>query len=299
MRARQRHLGLALSGGGLLGVAHIGVLEVLEENGIFPGVVAGTSAGAFVAALYAAGLEPRALRELALRLSRDDLYAWNFTLSGFLKMLLGNLRDILDALDATPLGLLDGSRIAAYVERVAGVKRLKGLSLPVGLVAADLISGKKVVFTNAEHVPQAGGAAFIGDAPLGLAVRASTALPGVFEPVPYQGMLLADGGLVENIPAATCRLLGATRVVAVRHAAEGLRKRPGSLVQVIMRGIEVMGERGMQDDLRWADAAVVTPAVAAGLSDFERVPELLEMGRAAAVNALPNLKELARGNIFS
>lgn len=299
MRALQRDLGLALSGGGLLGAAYIGVLEVLEENGIFPGVIAGTSAGAFVAALYAAGLEPRALRGLALRLSRDDLYAWNFTFSGFLRMLLGNLRDILDALDAAPLGLLDGSRIAAYVERVTGVKRVRGLSLPVGLVATDLISGRKAIFTNEERLFQAAEAAWIGDAPLGLAVRASTAIPGVFEPVPYQGMLLADGGLVENVPAATCRLLGATRVVAVRHAAEGLRKRPGSLVQVIMRGIEVMGEKGVREDLSWADVAIVTPAVAAGLSDFERVPELLEMGRAAAQSALPKLRALAGGNTFS
>lgn len=282
-----------------MGVAHIGVLEVLEENGIFPGVVAGTSAGALVAALYAAGLEPRALRSLALRLSRDDLYAWNFTFSGFLRMLLGNLRDILDALDAAPLGLLDGSRIAAYAERVTGVKRVCELSLPVGLVATELMSGRKVVFSNEERLFKGAEASWIGDAPLGLAVRASTAIPGVFEPVPYQGMLLADGGLVENVPAATCRLLGATRVVAVRHAADGVRKRPNSLVQVIMRGIEVMGERGVREDLRWADLDIITPAVAVGLSDFERVPELLEMGRAAAQDALPQLKALAAGNTFS
>lgn len=293
MRERQRHLGLALGGGGLLGVAHIGVIEVLEENGILPGIIAGTSVGAFVAALYAAGLEPRTLRNLALRISREDLFSWNINFSGFLRMLVRSLRDLLDALDATPLGLLDGSGIAAYVERVTGAKRMAELSLPVGLVATDLLSGNRVIFTNRERLPKAAATVYVRGVPPGLAVRASTAIPGVFEPVPYQGMLLADGGLVENIPAATARLLGAATVVAVRHGPEEMRVRPDSLVQVIIRGLNIMGERGMQQDLNWADVTIVTPAIAAGLSDIKRVPELLEMGRAAAIKALPELVRLA------
>ena len=294
MMGRQHRLGLALGGGGLLGVAHVGVLEVLEENGILPGVVTGTSAGAFVAALYTAGLEPQALRSLALKLSREDLFSWNFTFCSFLRVLLRNLRDLLGSLDITPLGLLSGSRIAAYVERVTGVKSMAKILNPVGLVAVDLLSGNRAIFTNRERLPPAPGAVYVRGAPLGLAVRASTAIPGVFEPVPYRGMLLADGGLLEIVPAATARLLGAKIVVAVRHDSQKMESRPESIVQVIMRGLNIMSEKGLKQDLEWSDLTIVTPAVNAGLSDFGKIPELLEMGRAAAVRALPELKRLVK-----
>ncbi len=292
MKGRQHRLGLALGGGGLLGVAHVGVLEVLEENGILPGVVTGTSAGAFVAALYAAGLKPQVLRNLALKLSREDLFSWNFTFYSFLRVLLRNLRDLLGALDAAPLGLLNGSRIAAYVERVTGVKSMARILNPVGLVAVDLLSGNRVIFTNQERLPPAPGAVYVRGAPLGLAVRASTAIPGVFEPAPYRGMLLSDGGLLEIVPAATARLLGAGTVVAVRHDSQKMESQPDSIVQVILRGLNIMGEKGMKQDLEWSDLTIVTPAINAGLSDFSKIPELLEMGRAAAVRALPELKRL-------
>lgn len=292
MKRRRRRLGLALGGGGLLGVAHIGVLEVLEENGILPGIVTGTSAGAFVAALYTAGLEPQTLRSLALKLSWEDLFSWNFTFCSFLRMLLRNLRDLLGSLDVAPLGLLSGSRIAGYVERVTGVKSMARLLNPVGLVATDLASGNRVVFTNLEWLPPAPGTVYVKGAPLGLAVRASTAIPGVFEPVPYRGMLLSDGGLLEIVPAATARLLGAKIVVAVRHDSQKMDREPDSIVQVIMRGLNIMSEKGMKQDLEWSDLTIVTPAINAGLSDFGKIPELLEKGRAAAVKALPELKRL-------
>lgn len=292
MRPGQRRLGLALGGGGLLGVAHIGVLEVLEENGIRPGIVTGTSAGSFVAALYAAGIGPAAMRELALKLRKENLYAWNLNPFTFMLLLIRNLLDLVISFEILPRGLLTGSKIAGYVDQVTGKKNISDISFPIGLVAVDLLTGKRVVFSNRDLMHPGAGSVFLKDVPLGLAVRASTAIPGVFDPVPYRGMLLADGGLVEMVPTTAASQLGARVVVAVRLGGGGKISEPGSIVQVIMRGIGIMNEQGAKRDLAAADLVIEPHTVDAGLGDFEHVPELLDSGREVAVNALPDLKRL-------
>ncbi len=291
---KSRKLGLALGGGGLLGVAHIAVLEVLEENGIRPAIVTGTSAGGLVAALYAAGISPCEMREMALKLRKEDLFAWNFTPGTFLFLLIQTLWDLVRLFQLLPRGLLRGAKIARYVHKATGKKNIARLPAPLGLVATDLVTGSRVVFTNRPPAEPVSGSVFLKDAPLGLAVRASAAIPGVFDPVPYRGFLLADGGLVEMVPAPLARLLGARVVVAV---SLGLRKpapEPESILQVILRSINIMTVRGTRHDLACADL-VINPAVAsAGLGDFECIPQLLEGGRSAALQALPDLKKLLK-----
>lgn len=287
-------LGLALGGGGLLGVSHIGVLEVLEENGIRPGIVTGTSAGSLVAAFYAAGIGPARMREMALKLRREDLFACNFTPGTFLLLLIQNLFDLVRLFRLLPRGLFGGEKIARYVHRVAGRRNLGQIQLPLGLVAADLLTGKRVVFTNRPPGKPVPGSVFLKDAPLGLAVRASTAIPGVFDPVPYRDLLLADGGLVEMVPAPLARLLGAEVVAAVSLGSREPAPEPESIVQVILWGINIMAGQGAKRDLTHADLVINPPAASAGLGDFEQIPALLESGRTAALQALPFLIKLLR-----
>ncbi|MDH7578639.1 MAG: patatin-like phospholipase family protein [Bacillota bacterium] len=291
MKGEGKGLGLALGGGGLLGVSHIGVLEVLEENGIRPALVTGTSAGSLVAALYAAGITPSEMREMALKLRREDLFAWNFTPGTFLLLLIQTLRDLVRLFQLLPRGLLSGARIACYVNEAAGRKTVAQLSFPLGLVATDLLTGNRVVFTNRPPARPVSGAVFLKDALLGLAVRASAAIPAVFDPVPYRGLLLADGGLVEMVPAALARLLGAKVVVAVSLGSREPVPEPESVVQVILRAINIMTRQGVQRDLTCADLVINPPAASVGLGDFDSIPELLEDGRKAALQALPDIKK--------
>jgi len=290
MRARHKRLGMALGGGGILGVAHIGVLEVLEENGIAPAVITGTSAGSIVGALYGAGIRPPAMRELALTLKKEDLFAWNFNPCSFIRFLLNNLRDIAGFLDVVPRGIFSGVKIGWLVEKVTGKKSFSDFSLPFGVVAADLISGKRVVFSNVP--PRSPDSLFFDDAPLGLAVQASSAVPGVFEPVPFKGTLLTDGGVVELIPAPLARSLGARVVVAVSLRRLGVVQEPQSLIQVVQRGIDIMHLHGAEQDLRAADLVIEPLALEARLGDFQLIPELLERGRQAAREAIPGLEKL-------
>ncbi len=294
MKARQRDLGLALSGGGMLGAAHIGVLEVLEEHGIRPGIVTGTSAGGFVAALYAAGIGAGRLRRMAMELKRDDLFASNLSAGTFMLMLFQLFRDLVRMMNQLPRGLLTGARIRAYVDQCAGRKNIAHLTMPLGLVAVDLNTGNRVVFTNrvpSEPVP---GTIFIREAPLGIAVQATTAIPGVFEPVSFKGMLLVDGGIAETVPVPLARQLGARLVAAVNLSEKGSVAEPQGIIQVMLRSVDVMSHNVGQYSLNGADLVIHPPAVAAPLGDFSRVRELLDGGRSTALEALPALQELVR-----
>lgn len=284
-------LGIALGGGGLLGVAHIGVLEVLEESGISPGIVTGTSAGSLVGALYAAGIKPSVLRKLSLSLQKKDFFSWNFNPYSFIRFLLDNLRDMANFLDAAPRALFNGEKIGELVVNLTKKKRFNEIPRTFGVVAVDLISGKKVVFSN-KMIKLSPETLYFPDAPLGLAVQASCAIPGVFEPVPYQGTLLTDGGLAEMVPAQLARHLGARIVVGVSLKQMGSVQEPETIIRVIQRSIDIMTLQNTQLDLKFADLVIDPLASDASLGDFERVPELLKRGRQAAEKALPTLKKL-------
>jgi NTE family protein len=292
MRVRQSDLGLALGGGAMLGVSHIAVLEVLEENGIRPGVVTGTSVGGFVAALYAAGISPARLRSMSLELKRDDLFAGNFTPGTFLLLMVQFFRDLVEVMSLLPRGLLTGARIRDYVDRYTGGKSIAQVTMPVGLVAVDLISGSRVVFTNRPPAGMVSGTVFVDEAPLGLAVQATTAIPGIFDPVPFKGMLLVDGGLAETVPVALARQLGARAVAAVNLIESNSAPEPRSITHVILRSVDLLTNQVVQHSLEGADLVIHPPAMQVELGDFSCVSELLDGGRAAALEALPALQGL-------
>jgi NTE family protein len=291
MRKPHPGLGLALGGGGILGVSHIGVLEVLEENGIFPELITGTSAGSLAAVFYACGIKAPAMRELALNLRQENLFAWNIGFISAIRLLIQNVGDLVSFLDLTPRGLINGERIKNYVNRLTGNKSLPEIRCGLGIVAADLLGGERVVFANRSCKGECTGI-MVSDCTLGEAVQASIAVPGVFEPVRFRELLLADGGLVEDVPVPTARLLGARKVIAVSLGNKGSAPEPGSLVQVIMRSIGVMGLQETERALAAADVVIKPAPVAARLGDYRQIPALLASGRAAAEAALPLLEEI-------
>lgn len=177
-------LAIALSGGGAFGAAHVGVLQVLEERGIRPGIVTGTSSGALVGSVYAAGLEVGEIERLALRFRWSRIAAWSFQ---------------------PRWGLLDTRVVTEAIHRVLGRDpRIEELPRRFGAVATDLRTRRAVI---------------IDKGPLSAALRATIAVPGLLPPVRLGGRLLADGGMVDNVPHAAARTLGAERVIVVHlHA---------------------------------------------------------------------------------
>jgi len=273
-------VGLALSGGGARGLAHIGVLKVLEREGIPIHLLAGTSMGGFIAAAYAAGLSASDLEEEAMRMS--------------------NPRQLIALLDRglPRRGLLAGRKVMDYLAQWVGEVTFDQLRLPLALVAVDLNEGEKVVLREGSVVE---------------AVRATIALPGLFAPVERGEQLLVDGGLLDNLPADVARQMGADVVVAVDvstdertvafFAGELHRRRlvPEGLVnmfEVLWRSVTVM--MGEINRYRLAEArpdVLIRPPIPPGvtvLTGLTRAAEIIAAGERAAEEALPRLRELLK-----
>lgn len=257
---RAPRLGLALGGGAARGFAHVGVIQVLEQNGIRPDLVIGTSAGSLVAALYASGMDAAALERAALSMEEATLTDWTLPFNG--------------------RGVLRGDALARYVRQAVGGRLIEQMPLPLGILATDLGNGQGTVFRR-------------GDA--ALAVRASSAVPGVFTPVSIAGRDYVDGGLVAPVPVSQARAMGAEVVLAVDISADPEGNDASGLLKTLLQTTAIMGQSINRHELRGADV-VLRPALSGvGSADFASRQRSIAAGRAAMQAALPRLKaEMAK-----
>lgn len=247
-------IGLALGGGAARGFAHVGVIQVLEEAGLRVDLIAGTSAGSLVGALYATGIDGKRLGELAMTMDESAITDWAFP----------------------GRGLIRGEALARYVRRATDGRAIEDMTRSLGIVATDLDSGASVLFQR-------------GDT--GLAVRASSAVPAVFQPVRIGEREYVDGGLVAPVPVSFARRMGAELVVAVdiSDAPEG--KATGDALRMLLQTFSIMSRSINRHELRDADV-VIRPALdgVAG-TDFSARLRAIQAGRDATVKALPALRE--------
>lgn len=260
--------GYALGGGGARGAAHIGVLKVLEQRGIFPDVIAGTSAGALVGALYAHGLKPTEIEKLALQLNWREL---------------GRFAD----LTMPRSGLVEGKRFMTRLKSFLGDIQFSDLELPLVCVATDIMTGEEALLCEGSVVD---------------AVRASISVPGLMIPVRQGGRYLVDGGLVNQVPARTCRQMGADYVIGVnvspnpasvpsgrkgaRRETEESRQTAPNLVKVLLQMSLINGYRQAMRDLEYADLVINPPVDDIGLFEFGRAAQAIAVGEEAARRAL-------------
>ena len=248
-------IGLVLGGGAARGFAHIGVIQVLEEAGIKPNLVVGTSAGSLVAALYASGKSGAQLQKVAETMEEATFADW--TLPIFSR------------------GLLRGEALARYVSHQVNGRLIESTTMPLGIVATDLNSGQGMLFQR-------------GD--IALAVRASSAVPAIFQPVKISGRDYVDGGLVSPVPVRYARQMGAELVIAVDISGLPEGNAANDTLQVLMQTFTIMIKSINNFELREADL-VVRPALAGvGSSDFSSRRRSIEAGRVAMLALLPQLK---------
>ncbi|WP_354001622.1 patatin-like phospholipase family protein [Caenimonas aquaedulcis] len=252
---RAPRIGLALGGGAARGFAHVGVIQALEEAGIRPDYVVGTSAGSLVASLYASGRSGKQLRQLAESMEEAAFTDW--TLPIFSR------------------GVLRGEALARYVNGEVGHKLIEQMPLPLGIVATDLNSGQGVLFQR-------------GDT--GTAVRASSAVPAVFLPVKIGTHEYVDGGLVAPVPVRYAKQMGAELVIAVDISSAPEGNPAGDTMQILLQTFAIMGQSINHFGLREADV-VVRPALAGvGGADFTARRRSIDAGRAAMQRLLPQLR---------
>jgi NTE family protein len=248
-------IGLALGGGAARGFAHVGVIQVLEEAGFRPSLVTGTSAGSLVAALYASGKTPAQLQQVAESMEEAHFADWTLPLFG--------------------RGVLRGDALARYVGAQVGGRPIEQLPLPLGIVATDLQSGQGVLFQRGDTAT---------------AVRASSAVPAVFEPVRIAGRDYVDGGLVSPVPVHQARQMGAQVVVAVDISAAPEGNPTGDTLQVLLQTFAIMGKSINRFELQGADVVVRPALVGVKSADFSARRQAVAAGRAAMQQALPQLR---------
>ena len=250
-------LGLALGGGAARGFAHIGVLQVLEEEGIKPSLVVGTSAGSVVASFYASGKTGQQLQWLADTMDETQFTDWANPFSG--------------------RGILRGEALGKYINSQLNGMKIEDMKLPLGIVATDLRTGDGILFRR-------------GD--VATAVRASSAVPSVFEPVQIAGKDYVDGGLVSPVPVRYARQMGADLVLAVDISSRPEDAKTTDMLKVLLQTFSIMGKSISQLELAQADV-VVRPALPdVGSTEFSARKKSIEAGRAAMKQALPQLKAL-------
>jgi len=246
-------IGVALGGGFARGIAHIGVLRVLEEYEIPVDFIAGTSVGALIAATYAGGTPLDEMERQGMETHFRDFGRW--TLSR--------------------MGMASNARLEDFLHKFTPAKRFDEMKIPLSIVATDLVEGKSVYFTDGE---------------IGPAIRASCAYPGLFLPVDYKGRVLVDGFLSETVPAPAVRRLGAEVVISV-HLEPGLiESGPRNTIEIISRSFSIIQMAAIQP-WRLATDVLIEPDVHHILWDeFVKTPMLVAAGEAAARAALPEIR---------
>ncbi|WP_334187571.1 patatin-like phospholipase family protein [Noviherbaspirillum sp.] len=250
-------IGLALGGGAARGFAHIGVIKALESQGIIPDIVVGTSAGSLVGALYAAGNNGFALHKMALEIDEAAISDWSVPLF------------------ATATGVLKGEALQAYVNRMVGNVPLDKLRMPFGAVATDLQTGQPILFQRGNT---------------GAAVRASSAVPGVFQPVKIGDNLYVDGGLVSPVPVRFARQMGADFVIAVNISAQPGGQPSANTLDVLLQTFAIMGQSINQYELKDADIVIQPKLNGMKSNDFQGRNLAILAGEQAASALMTDLQ---------
>ena len=251
-------IGLALGGGAARGFAHIGVIKALEAQGIYPDIVVGTSAGSVVGAMYAAGNTGFQLQKMALDMDEASISDWALPLFG------------------KSTGVLKGEALQAYVNKSVNNLPMEKLKISFGAVAADLKSGQPILFQRGNT---------------GMAVRASSAVPGVFQPVTIAGRTYVDGGLVAPVPVRFARDMGADFIIAVNISSQTDTQKAISSMEVIMQTFAIMGQRINQFELKDADVVIQPSLGTMKGNDFASRNQAILAGEQATFAVMAQLKQ--------
>lgn len=249
-------IGIALGGGAARGFAHIGVLKALEARGIPVELVAGTSAGSVVGALYASGMNALQINKLALEMDQTAISDW--------------------ALPFRSRGLLQGVALQNFLNKSLNNRPIEKMAKPLGIVATDLQSGQPILFQQGNT---------------GLAVRASCSVPSVFEPVRIGSREYVDGGLVSPVPASYARKMGANFVIAVDISARPDGAATNNPIEMLLQTFTIMGQTIKTYELeKYADVVIRPNLAAMGGSDFNQRNAAILAGEEAVARIMPELQ---------
>lgn len=257
---RRPRVGLVLSGGGARGLAHIGVLKVVEREGVPVDLVVGTSVGAIVGALYASGVAPSDIEGMAKEVGWNELT--DLSSARVVRLLLSER-------------LLSTQKMEKYLKDRIGEKSFADLKIPFACLATDIRTGEGIVLREGS---------------VALAARASATMPGIFEPVPFRHRLLIDGGVVDNVPTEVARRLGADILLCLYVPEDFSRHNVSNVLTMITQALYIQGQVISEERIKRADYVIRPDVSDISALELWRSKECMEAGQRAAETAWPDLK---------
>lgn len=252
---------LVLGGGGARGLAHAGVLEVFEEEKIPVDMIVGTSVGALIGSLYAAGIPVSSIVSMAEHMS------WGRLIS----------------LKLSPVGLYSTKKMEEYIRKYIEDKRFDELKIPFACVAVDIRNGEKLIFK---------------DGPVAPAVRASATMPGLFQPVEYRHRLLLDGGIIDNLPCDVAHLMGADIIIGVDVTAQVGLVNPNNALHILSQVIYIRGDVLSKEQVKYADIIINPQVQDITVAELNRGAECVDKGRVAARSMIYEVKKRILSHVW-
>lgn len=267
-------LGLCLSGGGIKGIAHIGVIKALEETGIKFDYVAGTSSGSIVATLYACGFTTDEMYEIFTKYAKSIHYIDFENIKRFFKNLFTGKGLRID-------GLNSGIKIKKLVSEVCakkGINNIKQVKMPLLIPAVDIYTNELCVFSNNINQKIKNDINYINDIDIGTAVQASCSYPGIFSPCPYKNKLFVDGGITENLPWKETKKAGAEKVVSIVFEDKEPKKCCNNIFQIINKSFSLLCKELATYEWDGTDYLLKIETTKVGLLEKSKMQELYEQG---------------------
>lgn len=281
-------IGVALSGGGIRGIAHAGALKALEDNNIKVDVIGGTSSGALIASLYAMGYSPYYIYILFKRYAKDITEIESSPIISGIGNFMFNKKVSIN-------GFKSGESLEKAYQNLAikkGINKISDIKkMPIVIPAVDVVDAKKYVFTNQLPSNNKEKDYYITDISIGKAVRSSSSFPCVFSPCDFKKHKFLDGGVLDNVPVEEVRKQGADKVIAINFKADDIDDE-SNVMDIVMRTIDIMGNKISEESLQKSDYILTIQTDKTGLLEVDKLDNCYRYGYKAMIDNLEDIKKV-------
>ena len=282
-------LGIALSGGGIRGIAHAGVLKALEENNIKIDAIGGTSSGSIIATLYAMGYSPYYIYILFKKYAKDIVNQNSISkvtsIGNFMANKKGNFQ-----------GFYTGEEIENGFNNIAlrkGVKKISDIKMPIVIPTVDVQNSKKYIITNQIPEKTSPNTEYINNIEIGKAIRASSSFPVVFSPCEYNKHRFLDGGILDNFPTTEVKKQGVDKTITVNFKADDIDEN-SNIMDIVMRTIDIMGNKISEENISNSDMVLTIQTDKTGLLETEKLDECYKYGYRQTIEQIDKIKEIIK-----
>jgi len=282
--------GLALSGGGAKGAAHIGVLKALEENNLFPTSISGASIGAIVGGLYSIGYDAKKLEKILKNFSQN----YYMFLDPCYPQYVRSIIQLVTRSTITMSGLIRGNKLENYLKNLTKNKHITQTNVRFIAPCVDLITSKTIAYTNSiENLPELQNVIWKNDATLAQVMRASSSLPAIFYPKKLNKALLIDGGISANLPIELLHTTGEKNILAIDLSQEYEKPKNTGIFELLVHSFEIMqlnnkktllGKEKLLISIKFPEEI--------DLLDFQNMPKLIKLGYTATNDVMPQIKKI-------